>query len=191
MRPRTFRFSTLKFLIPLVSAVALSACQDHHFVPIENAGELKLPSNQAGPEQAGKMMEAALARQANKREQAQAPAGPAQLLVEGEADLGAGLKKRDFTGYTLYVIAWPKESNAQPIAAARYNSPKFPIKFRMDTRDIMTNYPPAPGTAMNIEARLDKNSDPTIKSPGDVMGVSPAPVVVGANDVKITIDRDR
>ncbi len=191
MSPRTLGFSTLKFLIPLVSAVALSACQDHHFVPIEKADEIKLPSNQPGPEQAGKMMEAALARQANKREQAQAPAGPAQLLVEGEADLGAGQKKRDFTGYTLYVIAWPKESNAPPIAAARYNSPKFPIKFRMDTRDLMTNYPPAPGTVVNIEARLDKNSDPTIKSPGDVMGVSAAPVVVGANDVKITIDRDR
>ncbi|MBI3581235.1 MAG: hypothetical protein HY098_04040, partial [Nitrospinae bacterium] len=105
--------------------------------------------------------------------------------------LGPGQKNRDFTGYTMYVIAWPKESNAPPIAAARYNSPKFPIKFRMDSRDLMTNYPPAPGTTMNIEARVDKNSDPTIKSPGDVTGFSAAPVVVGANDVKITIDRDR
>ncbi len=181
----------LQILLVVASITALSACQDHHFVPIEKAGELKLPSNQPGPEQAGKMMEAALARQANKREQAQAPAGPAQLLVEGEADLGAEQKRRDFTGYTLYVIAWPKESNAQPIAATRYNSPKFPIKFRMDSRDLMTNYPPAPGTAMNIEARLDKNSDPTTKSPGDVMGVSAAPVVAGSSDVKITIDRDR
>jgi hypothetical protein len=173
------------------AVVGLGACQDHHFVPIEKADSIKLPSAQTGAEQPGKAMESLLAKQYQKGKEPGGYAGPPQIMVEGNIDLGAALKKRDFTGYTLYVIAWPKDGKGPPIAATRVNSPKFPIRFKLDSGDVMMNEPPAPGSEINVEARLDKDSDPSVKSAGDVAGATNGTVPVGSTDVKITIDRDR
>jgi hypothetical protein len=176
-----------RLLFVAVALFSLAACQDHHFVPIEKADKVKLPSNEPSAMAPGKVMEMLNAKQYAKEK---APAGPAQLLVDGVVDLAAEQKKKDFNGYTLYIIAWPKEIKGPPIAAARFNSPKFPLTFKLDSGDLMTGEPPAPGSMLIIEARLDKNSDPSIKTPGDVAGSTPD-VAIGANNIKVLIDRDR
>lgn len=131
----------LFFLLFLVSSAI--ACQDHHFVPIEKADSIKLPTAQNGGEQPGKAMEAALERLRQKdKEPGGGYSGPPQTIIEGSVDLDPSLKTRDFSGYTLYVIAWPKDLKGPPIAATRVNSPKFPLKFKMDSGDVMMNEPP-------------------------------------------------
>ena len=173
-----------------VLALFLPSCQDHHFVPIENAGSIKMPvPDKAGEEQPGKMME--LAHERLTRKEKEPVAGPAILIANGVLDLGAEQKQRDFTGYTIYVIAWPKDGKGTPIAVARYSAGKFPMDFKLDTNDLMMSQVPAPDTSVNIEARLDKEKDPSIKSAGDLVGTTPGPVPVGSSGLKISIDRAR
>ncbi|MBI3793482.1 MAG: hypothetical protein HY280_01985 [Nitrospinae bacterium] len=174
----------------VAAALSQTACQDHHFVPIEKADSLKLPGNDTGATGPGKTMETVTERQRQK-EKPSAPAGPVQLLVNGTVELGPEQMKKDFAGYTLYVIAWPKELKGMPIAAARFSTPKFPISYRLDSNDLMSGDFPQPGAGLMIEARLDKNSDPSIKTPGDVVGATDAPIAVGSTGVKIVINRER
>jgi hypothetical protein len=177
----------------LISSVFILACQDHHFVPIEKAEKITLPdAAKQGEQNPGKLMESALEKMRHKGESEPASAvGPVQLIVEGMLDLGPEQKKKDFTGFTIYVIAWPQDGKRAPIAVARYTASKFPMQFKLDTNDLMMSEPPAPGSGVLIEARLDKESDPSAKSPEDVAGESHGPIAVGASGINIIIDHTR
>ncbi len=179
----------------------LSACQDHHFVPMEKADTIKLPTGQVaaparsfaeGPTaQKQVMAEATAKRYPNPTNPETAIKEQAHAIVEGSLELGPDQKKRDFKGFTIYVIVRGQNLQGPPLAAARLDVTKFPIEFKIGMGDMMTDVPPVPKSKLMVEARLDRDGDPMTKEKGDVWGITLDPVSVGAKNVKIILSQDR
>jgi hypothetical protein len=179
--------------------VLLAACQDHHFVPMEKADTIKLPTGRetiplrgfAEAPQAQKQVMAEANRQYSPPPAPVAPPKPGQLIAEGSLELGGEQQKRDFTGFSIYVIVRSFNLQGPPIAATRLKTGKFPIKFRVDTNDLMMGVPPATGVKLMVEARMDRDGDPITKEKGDVWGITIDPIALGTKNVRIVLNQDR
>ncbi|MBI5177856.1 MAG: hypothetical protein HZA04_01180 [Nitrospinae bacterium] len=174
----------------------MASCQDHHFVPIEKADKIKFPApGQSAPHAGfaeGPQAQKQVMAEATKQQYAPPPPpAPGQLIAQGSIELGAEQKKRDFSGWTVYIIIRNENMQGPPIAAVRYDAAKFPMAFRADTNDLMMGTPPAAGTKIRVEARLDKDGDPMSKTPGDVWGITVDAVAVGSKTAKIVLNQDR
>ena len=191
-------------------ALLLFACQDHHYIPIEKAGNIHLPT---GTENAPGFSEGPVAQKQVMVEAQKSPAAPVTphtpppaagtpygnapsidsgaLIVDGTLELGAEQKKMDFKGWTIYVLARLVDQPAPPLAVTRLDAGKFPASFVITNANLMVGEAPKPGAKILIEARLDKDGDPITKAPGDVYGFSLKPLGVGDHGVKVILDQVR
>lgn len=188
--------------------LALFACQDHHFIPIEKADKLHLPS---GTENAPGFSEGPVAQKQVMAEAEKLPATPvpqtppatgtpygkapaintAATIVDGTLELGAEQKKMKFNGWSIYVLVRLVDQPAPPLAATRLPVGSFPVSYVITNANLMSADAPKPGAKIIIEARLDKDGDPITKDPGDVYGFALKPIVVGDHGVKVVLDQVR
>ncbi|MFQ5433053.1 MAG: hypothetical protein ACE5EN_11185 [Nitrospinota bacterium] len=205
----------MKKMILLLAIIVTAGCQDHHFVPMEEAGDIKMPGAdsaqnektfaETGPakkevmtgaytenvkkvpvfkDSGGKKLSDVITAK-NKKPSASG------IIAAGKLELGPEQAKRDFSKFTVYVIARIAGRRGPPLAVSRYVGGKFPIDFRLDESNIMIGGMPSPGEQLNIEARLDRDGDVMSKDPGDVYGTTPAPVATGSKNVSVVMDKDR
>lgn len=197
-----------KILAVLTAGIALSvfACQDHHFIPMEKAGKLHIPT---GTENAPGFAEAPMAQKQVMAEAQKTPASPTPqappadsphgkapvnmgaAIVDGTLELGAEQKKMDFKGWTIYVLVRLVDQPAPPLAVTRIPAGNFPVSYSLTNANLMVGDAPKPGAKILIEARLDKDGDPISKNPGDVYGFSQKPLGVGDHGVKVILDQIR
>jgi len=205
----------MKNLILLPAVLLIIGCQDHHFVPMEKAGDIKLPGTdseqnkktfaESGPaqkevmsgtyrenvkkvpvfEESEGMKLSDVMTAKNKKPTASG------IIAAGQLNLGSAQSGRDFSGYTVYVIARFAGRRGPPLAVSRYAGGKFPIDFTLDESNIMMGDMPAQGEQLNIEAQLDRDGDVMSKEPGDVYGTTSAPVASGSENVSVVLDKDR
>lgn len=183
-----------KFFTPLIACFFALGCQDHHFVPIEKAGDIKLQLPESPPPEFSEKP----AKSAQKEVMTDAyrtggrPEKTEKLIAQGKLLLGESQKQRDFSGFTVYVIAWPDGvKGGAPLAVSRYDYTQSPKNFRLDASNLMAAAFPRPNEKLKIEARLDKDGDPITKEAGDVYGFAQKPVTPGAKGVSITLDKNR
>lgn len=193
-----------KILAVLTAGLALSlfACQDHHFVPMEKADKIHIPS---GTENAPGFSEGPVAQkqvmaEAQKSSATTAAGAPyakapaidaATVIVDGTLELGAEQKKMDFKGWTIYVLVRLVDQPAPPLAVTRMAAGNFPVSYVITNANLMVGDAPKPGAKILIEARLDKDGDPISKNPGDVYGFTLKPTGVGDRGVKVVLDQVR
>lgn len=198
----------MKKTIFILTALVLAGCQDHHFLPIEKAGDFKLPADavnnkksfdQSEPAQKEVMTGAYTEKVTekprsfpgsggNKQSQVTASGG---LIVSGRLELGPEQGKRDFSEFTVYIIAKLANQPGPPVAVSRHLRVAFPMEFRLDEENLMTPGFPSPDKKLVIEVRLDRDGDALSKEAGDVYGFTAAPVTVGSKGVSILLDKNR
>lgn len=197
-----------KTILILTALVGLAGCQDHHFLPIEKADHFKLPADGAKkdksfdksqPEQK-EVMTGAYRKKVTekprsfpgsggqKKSQVTAPGG---LIVSGRLELGPEQGKRDFSEFTVYIIAKLANQPGPPVAVSRHLRVTFPMEFRLNEENLMTPGFPSPDQKLVIEARLDKDGNAMSKEEGDVYGLTSAPVTVGSKGISILLDKNR
>ncbi len=113
------------------------------------------------------------------------------LLVAGKLVLEPAEKKRDFSGFTIYVIARKAGQPGPPLAVSRIMELDFPLDFRLDNKNLMVPRFPSSDETLIIEARLDRDGDPITKEPGDVYGFSAGPVKTGSDSVSVVMNKTR
>lgn len=205
----------MKKMILLLAVLATAGCQDHHFVPMEKAGHIKMSETknvdgkktfaETGPAQkevmtgaytdnvketpvfkdSGGMKLSEVMTAKNKK-----PAASG-VIAAGRLSLGEAQADRDFSGFTVYVIARIAGRQGPPLAVSRYAGGKFPMDFRLDESNIMDGGLSSPIGQLNMEARLDRDGDVMSKEPGDVYGVISTPVAIGSENVSIVLDKVR
>jgi cytochrome c-type biogenesis protein CcmH len=108
--------------------------------------------------------------------------------VEGRVDIDPKLAKDVAPGATVFIFARDPEGGRMPLAAMKLAASDLPRTFALN--DDMAMNPAATiskAASVVIEARVSKSGDVKPQS-GDLAGTS-APVVPGARDVRVTIDR--
>ena len=205
----------MKKMILLLALLVTAGCQDHHFVPMDKAGDLKLqgiksannetnfPESEPAQkevmtdaysknvknvpvfeEKSGKTLTEVMT-QKNKKPPITG------VIAAGQVSLGPKQSGRNFSGYTVYVIARLTGRSGPPLAVSRYPASEFPIKFTLDESNIMMGDMPSTGEMIIIEARLDKDGDVMSKETGDVFGVIYAPIAAGSKNVSVVMNKDR
>ena len=209
------RVALTKSMILLPLILLTVGCQDHHFVPMEKADDIKMAGTsreqngktfaETGPAQKEVMTDAygenvkkvpvfedsggkTLTEVMTAKNKKPAAHG---IIAAGQLSLGAAQSNRDFSEYTVYVIARLANRRGPPLAVSRYTGGKFPIEFTLDESNIMVGEPPPPGEQLSIEARLDKDGDVMSKDKGDVYGTTTAPVAAGSSSISIVLNKDR
>lgn len=189
----------------LCIALTLAACQDHHFIPMEKADKIKLPSGQGDSKggftedpsaQKQVMADAYKTAAPTPPDRPPAPKLPANapaggIIVSGTLELGPAQKNADFTGWTIYVLVKTPDKQGPPLAVVRLAAGKFPMPFTVDNGNLMMGTPPAKGEKLIAEARLDKDGDPMTKVPGDVFGFTASPFTAGDKGIKVPLDQLR
>jgi cytochrome c-type biogenesis protein CcmH len=110
--------------------------------------------------------------------------------LSGTILLDSSVKDRRARDDTLFIIVRrAMGGEGPPMAVKKISSPSFPLKFSIGAEDAMIPGMPF-GGKMAITVRLDKDGNPSTKSPGDLVGVyKKNPVEVGQSDLQLTIDR--
>jgi len=182
-----FNFRRINMSVFVLAVLVTAGCQDHHFVPMEKAGHIKMTGaggardektfEKTGPAQK-EVMTGAYTENVKKVPVFKDSGGknlsevitaknkkpPASgIIAAGQISLGAAQGKRDFSGYTVYVIARITGGAGAPVAVLRLAGGKFPIDFRLDESNLMTGSLPSPDEQLYIEARLDRDGDVCIE----------------------------
>ncbi len=181
-----------KFFYVMLLALLVGACQDHHFVPIDKADNIKLPKPETS---AGKGFEKSEAPKkfvmTDEWQGGRKPPAEGKIIVEGSVQLGDKIAGRNFSGYTVYIIAWDADAPGPPVAVLKETSFSFPLSFSIGKENLMLGKFPPAKTRLLIEARLDADGDVMTKKHGDYYGKSSSKVPVGATGVSIVMDRGR
>jgi cytochrome c-type biogenesis protein CcmH len=89
----------------------------------------------------------------------------------------------------LFVIVRRPTGPPRPIAAKRFDGPKFPVQFEITNEDVMVKGSELKGM-VDVIARLDRDGQAGQPQPGDMEGRYPKnPTLPGGKDVTITIDK--
>jgi cytochrome c-type biogenesis protein CcmH len=87
----------------------------------------------------------------------------------------------------LFLIARSPQGGP-PLAVKRIAAPTFPLEFEIGAADRMIEALPFAGS-MSLSARIDADGNATSRTPGDLLGATPAPVEPGASGVELLIDQ--
>jgi cytochrome c-type biogenesis protein CcmH len=118
-----------------------------------------------------------------------AKAGQPGRAITGTVTLAANVAGKGSPADTLFVFAKAVDGPPMPVAIVRATKGDLPFSFRLDDSNS-----PMPARKLSeagtvvIVARLSKSGEATPKS-GDLQGMS-QPVMPGAKDVAVTIDRE-
>jgi len=187
-------------IIPALLLLTLTACQDHHFVTMEKAEKIKFPTLQGNGKSfnddgtAKKYVMTDEYRQKGEKKRAEPTPqlkGSGRLIAEGRLTLGAKIADKNFSGYTVYIIAWNNNQTGPPTAVIKESGDSFPISFTLTEKDLMAGGFPSEGDPLSIEARLDSDGDVMSKVAGDYYGVTSKPLTTGAKGIELVIDKAR
>jgi len=109
--------------------------------------------------------------------------------LSGTVDLAPGLHDRaPKTNAMLFVVA--KNAGGVPVAVQRIVNPDFPAPFDMGPADLLV---PAVRRRepLTVHAVLNTHGDIGAPRAGDFAGAAPGPIVSGARDVAIVLERAR
>ena len=200
----------MKKTILILTALVLTGCQDHHFLPIEKAEHFKLPADaaksdksfdQSQPAQKEVMTGAYAEKVAKQPRSFPGSGGERQsqvnreatggLIASGRLELGPEQGKRNFSEFTVYIIAKFANQPGPPVAVSRHLRVTFPMQFQLGEENLMVPGFPSQDKKLVIEARLDRDGNATSKEAGDVYGLTTAPIAVGSKGVSILLDKNR
>ncbi|MBX3234887.1 MAG: hypothetical protein KF814_01935 [Nitrospiraceae bacterium] len=100
-------------------------------------------------------------------------------------ELASQLKPTD----VLFVIVRRPSGPPRPIAAKRFDQPKFPVSFEITGDDVMVKGTELKGM-VDVIARVDRDGQAGQPQPGDMEGrYDKNPTLPGGKDVNITIDK--
>lgn len=109
--------------------------------------------------------------------------------ISGKISLDPKVKGELDSKATLFIIA--RSAGAQggpPLAVKKIDGPVFPLSYSIGAENAMMQ-----GTAftgkISLTVRLDKDGNPTTRTPGDLIGEYKKPVDVGSKNVDIVIDQ--
>jgi len=181
-----------KIFYVMLLGLLVGACQDHHFVPIDKADKITLPKPAASAGKGFKKSEAPKKFvMTNEWKGDRKPEADGKIIAEGSVQLGDKITGRDFSGYTVYVIAWDADKPGPPVAVLKKTSFSFPMSFSLGEEHLMLGRFPTAETRLLIEARLDADGDVMTKKHGDYYGVLSSEVPVGATGVSVLMDKGR
>ncbi len=209
----------MKKFIAIISIFIFTACQDHHFVPIEKADEIELPgavndngksfAEGAPPEkfvktdsyQSGKApddknhtsiyKDDKAPNDSNHAKLKQPAAVPGRLIVSGSVAAGGKVLGKDFANHIIYVTAWNAEKKGPPIAVAKYEARSFPFEFGLYEEHMMLDAFPEGGMPLRIEIWIDGDGDVMTKEKGDYLGISSSAVQLGDSNARVVVDTAR
>jgi hypothetical protein len=114
---------------------------------------------------------------------AHAPAGAA---LEGVVRVSPALGGRGGSQPVMFLIA-RKPEGGPPLAVQKVVAPTFPYRFRMTGADVMVEGFELSGEVL-VAARLDADGSAGPVEPGDWIGKTTAPVLVGGPPFELVID---
>lgn len=117
-----------------------------------------------------------------------APSPASRRTVSGMIRLDPKVKDMDSKA-TLFIIARPAGAGGgPPLAVKKIDQPIFPLSYVIGAENVMMQGTPFTGK-INLSVRLDKDGNPTTRTPGDLIGSYQEPVDVGSENVDIIIDQ--
>ena len=112
----------------------------------------------------------------------------AKQTVSGKISLDPKVKGMESKA-TLFIIARPDGmGGGPPLAVKKIDQPVFPLSYVIGAENVMMQGTPFTGK-INLTVRLDKDGNPTTRTPGDLIGNYREPVEVGSKNVDIVIDQ--
>lgn len=118
---------------------------------------------------------------------ARAPSGQS---ISGKITIDPKLKDKIDPQAALFIIARPAGgAGGPPLAVKKIDKPNFPLNYTLSQENVMMQATPFAGK-LNITVRLDKDGNPTTRTPGDLSGeYKKNPVEVGAKNVDVVLDQ--
>jgi cytochrome c-type biogenesis protein CcmH len=126
---------------------------------------------------------------AEGRQAATAPSPGSTQSISGKITLDSKVKGQWDSKATLFIIARPAgPGGGPPLAVKKIDQPAFPMSYSIGAENVMLQGTPFSGK-INLAVRLDKDGNPTTRTPGDLIGNYKEPVDVGSKNVDIVIDQ--
>jgi hypothetical protein len=115
---------------------------------------------------------------------------PTGQTISGKITVDPKLKANIDPNAALFIIARPAGgSGGPPLAVKKIDKPAFPLAYSLGQENVMMQGTPFTGK-INITVRLDKDGNPTTRTPGDMTGnYKKNPVEVGEKNVDVVIDQ--
>jgi cytochrome c-type biogenesis protein CcmH len=110
--------------------------------------------------------------------------------ISGKITVDPKLKDKIDPQAALFIIARSGSgASGPPLAVKKIDKPTFPLDYSLSQENVMMQGTPFTGK-INIIVRLDKDGNPTTRTPGDMTGeYKKNPVEAGAKNVDIVIDQ--
>jgi cytochrome c-type biogenesis protein CcmH/NrfG len=117
-------------------------------------------------------------------------AAPSGQTISGRITVDPKLRDKIDPQAALFIIARSGAGAAgPPLAVKKVDKPTFPLNYSLSQENVMMQGLPFTGK-INIIVRLDKDGNPTTRTPGDLTGeYKKNPAEAGAKNVDIVIDR--
>ncbi len=117
-------------------------------------------------------------------------AAPAGQSISGTITIDAKLKDKIDPQAALFIIARPAVgAGGPPLAVKKIDKPTFPLSYSLGQENVMMQGTPFTGK-LNITVRLDKDGNPTTRTPGDLTGeYKKNPAEVGAKNADVVLDQ--
>jgi tetratricopeptide (TPR) repeat protein len=121
-------------------------------------------------------------------------ASPAAALtgqsISGKITIDPKLKDQIDPQAALFIIARPAGgAGGPPLAVKKIDKPTFPLNYSLGQENVMMQGMPFTGK-INITVRLDKDGNPTTRTPGDLSGeFKKNPAEVGAKNADVILDQ--
>jgi cytochrome c-type biogenesis protein CcmH len=125
-----------------------------------------------------------------KARTAPTPSVSPSAQINGKINIDPKLKANIDPNAALFIIARPAGgAGGPPLAVKKIDQPAFPLNYSLGQENVMMQGTPFAGK-INLTVRLDKDSNPATRSPGDMTGdYKKNPVEVGGKNVDIVIDQ--
>ena len=110
--------------------------------------------------------------------------------ISGKINIDPKLKASIDPNAALFIIARPAGgAGGPPLAVKKIDKPVFPLTYSSSQENVMMQGMPFTGK-INLAVRLDKDSNPVTRGPGDMTGdYKKNPAEVGTKNVDIVIDQ--
>src|SRR5882672_9743220 len=117
-------------------------------------------------------------------------AASSSAQISGKITIDPKLKANVDPNAALFIIARPGGgAGGPPLAVKKIDKPVFPLTYSLSQENVMMQGTPFTGK-INLTVRLDKDSNPVTRTPGDMTGdYKKNPVDVGTKNVDVVIDQ--
>jgi cytochrome c-type biogenesis protein CcmH len=115
---------------------------------------------------------------------------PTGQTISGKITVDPKLKANIDPNAALFIIARAAGGpGGPPLAVKKIDKPAFPLAYSLGQENVMMQGTPFTGK-INITVRLDKDGNPTTRTPGDMTGdYKKNPVEVGTKNADLVIDQ--